>query len=105
MRRITIELEPPERGSTTEGRLFAFPDGVERLIVLPRRSWSAYDTLDAAWGFSGDYEQASLQWTLEKLPPAAPGFEEELRRLFALCIQMGWVVYNEDRRGSTNENR
>jgi len=91
--------------SETVMRRRRFPDGVDRLIALPRRYWDAYDEMDRAWGFAGDYEQASLDWAMDEMPAHAPGFEDRVRHFFRLCIQMGWVVYNEDMRGSSNINR
>lgn len=109
MARITIEL--PEVGSPEfkklsqpQSRLFSFPDQIERVITLPGRYWKAYDTLDSAWGFCGDYEQASYDWTLEEVPAGHPDFEAWLRYFFALCIRAGWDRFQQGERGSVNEN-
>lgn len=110
MGKITIDLEGADsahfdRISQPESRAFDFPDGVRRIITLPHRYWQAYDIIDDAWGFCGDYEQSSYEWTAEKLPSGHPDFEDKIRDLFAECIRMGWVVYNETVRGNANENR
>ena len=103
MTKITIETDPPH-SSGVRARLFEFPDGVARLIALPDSAWRIYDTLDAAWGLAGDYEQFSLERAHAKFAVDHPGFEAEIRRQFAIGIEMGWSVYNQELHGSANEN-
>ena len=105
MARITIELPQGRAGlSRREGRIRCFPDGIERIIALPRRAWDFYDRLSETWLYDGLYENECFEIALNYAQPGDPDFERALVDLFALSIEVGWSVYNRDLRQPSNSN-
>ena len=105
MAKITIDLEQArDRPSRREGRLLGFPDGMERIITLPRRTWSMYDQLAERWVYPGLYEDECFEMARQYGAPGEATFEDALGYLFRLAIEAGWALLNEEQRTSSNEN-
>lgn len=105
MAKITIDLEQARDYPTRrEGRLLDFPDGMERIITLPRRNWKMYDQLAKRWVYPGLYEDECFYMARQYGAPGEAAFEDALGYLFGLAIESGWALLNEDLRGSINEN-
>jgi hypothetical protein len=105
MAKITIDLEQArDRPSRREGRLLDFPDGMQRIITLPRRNWEMYDQLAARWVYPGLYDAECFDMARQYGAPGEAGFEDALGYLFTLAIESGWSLLNEEQRESSNEN-
>lgn len=86
-----------------ETRRWAFPDGIERLVTLPRHDWRTYAWLQEKDGWS-DREFAALTYgaALEYASTTSPGFEAELRECLLLLIRNGYRFHQETRIGNDN---
>lgn len=105
MARITIDMEQDHaRHTRREGRLLRFPDGMERIIALPHRTWLMFDQLADRWVYSGLYEAECFEIAQQYGAPGEDAFEEAIVYLFGLAIESGWALLNEEARRSANEN-
>ncbi len=106
MAKITIELEQAhEHLSRREGRLLRFPDGLERIIALPRRNWLMYDQLAERWVYQGLYENECFEIAHQYGVPGESNFESAITYLIGLAIESGWALLNENVLGKCNDNR
>lgn len=105
MARITIDLEQgQERLNRLEGRRLSFPDGLDRIITLPRREWLMYDELCRHWVYPGLFEGDIFETAHEYGEPVDAGFEASLGHLFSVAVEINWSVLNEGLYGVANEN-
>lgn len=105
MVKITIDMEQDRaRHTRREGRLFQFPDGMERIIALPHRTWQIFDQLTNRWVQPGLYEDECFELAKQYGAPGEDTFEKAVVYLFALAIESGWAVLNEEMRASANQN-
>ena len=105
MARITIDLEQAyDRLSRREGRLLRFPDGMERIITLPRRNWAMYNQLSERWVYPGFYEDECFEMARQYGMPGEEAFEDALGYLIGLAIEAGWALLSENQKGSANQN-
>lgn len=102
---ITIDLNKAHRGlERCEGRRLSFPDGIDRIAILPRRKWAMYDELLHHWVYPGLYEGSVFEDAHRYGMPGEPDFERVLIKFFSIAIEVGWSLLNEDWRGPANEN-
>lgn len=105
MAKIRIDLEQArDRPSRREGRLLQFPDGMERIITLPRRTWSMYDRLAERWVYPGLYEDECFDMARQYGEPGEAAFEDALGYLFELAIEAGASILNTDQHMPANTN-
>lgn len=105
MVRITIELEQTrENLKRREGRLLHFPDGIQRIIALPRRYWLKYDMLSERWVYPGLYEDACFEMAYQYGKPGDVEFDKGLECLFGLAIEAGVNVLSRDTYNVANKN-
>lgn len=105
MAKITIDMEQGhDRHARREGRLLRFPDGMERIIALPHRSWLMFDQLADRWVYPGLYETECFEIAKQYGDPGDDAFEEAIVYLLGLAIESGWAVLNEEVRACANQN-
>lgn len=85
--------------------MLSFPDGMERIITLPRRKWAMYDKLTDHWVYPGLCEDECFSIAHQYGSPGDVSFEESLSYLFGLAIESGWGLLCEDLHRPVNQNR
>lgn len=91
--------------AASESHVIRFPDGITRLITMPRWYWRTMHWLvsDSVFTYE-DFIEQGYQLAVDYYNSQHSPFETELRNCFELIIRQGYAVELEDRRPLANEN-